>query len=66
MYYQMNNQPLPMAGNGILPSESQVKITDSLVNVIGSSITDYDLAEESSSVCGTPLPPLEKLAGAEP
>ncbi|GKF68762.1 hypothetical protein Tco_0198441, partial [Tanacetum coccineum] len=41
--------------------ESQVKITDSSVNVI-----DYDLAEESSLVCCTPLPPLEKLAGVEP
>nr|GEW08794.1 hypothetical protein [Tanacetum cinerariifolium] len=40
----------------ILSSESQVKVTDSSVNV-----NDYDSAEESSSVCSTRLPPLENL-----
>nr|GEV61783.1 hypothetical protein [Tanacetum cinerariifolium] len=46
--------------------EVKVKITDSLVNVINSSITDYDSTEESSLVCSTSFPPLEKLVGAEP
>ncbi|GKC38371.1 hypothetical protein Tco_1050755 [Tanacetum coccineum] len=50
----------------ILPSESQVKVIDSLVNVIDSSVTDYDSAEESSLVCSTPLTLLEKVAGVEP
>ncbi|GJT36615.1 hypothetical protein Tco_0927034 [Tanacetum coccineum] len=50
----------------ILPSESQVKVIDSLVDVTDSSVTDYDSAEESSLVCSTPLPPLEKLAGVKP
>ncbi|GKB34864.1 hypothetical protein Tco_0879806 [Tanacetum coccineum] len=43
----------------ILPSESTINVTDS-------SVTNYDSTEESSSVCSTPLPPLEKLAGVEP
>ncbi|GJW32823.1 retrovirus-related pol polyprotein from transposon TNT 1-94 [Tanacetum coccineum] len=38
----------------ILPSESQVHITDS-------SVTNYDSVEESTSVSSTPLPLLEKL-----
>ncbi|GJS33707.1 hypothetical protein Tco_0532089 [Tanacetum coccineum] len=29
------------------------------------TVADYDSAEESSLICKTPLPPLEKLAGAE-
>ncbi|GJZ04710.1 hypothetical protein Tco_0537985 [Tanacetum coccineum] len=29
------------------------------------TVVDYDSAEESSLICKTPLPPLEKLAGAE-
>ncbi|GJT76298.1 hypothetical protein Tco_1043023 [Tanacetum coccineum] len=29
------------------------------------TVADYDLAKESSLICKTPLPPLEKLAGAE-
>ncbi|GJX96073.1 hypothetical protein Tco_0351871 [Tanacetum coccineum] len=49
----------------ILPSESQVKVTDPLVIVTASSATDYDSVDESL-VSSTPLPPLEKLAGAEP
>ncbi|GJX25633.1 retrovirus-related pol polyprotein from transposon TNT 1-94, partial [Tanacetum coccineum] len=48
----------------ILPAESQIKVIDPSVAVTDSSVTDYDLANESS-VCSTPLPPLEKLAGAE-
>ncbi|GJS35343.1 hypothetical protein Tco_0533725 [Tanacetum coccineum] len=43
----------------ILPSESQV-------HVIGSLVTDYNSAKEPTSVFSTPLPPLEKLVGAEP
>ncbi|GKA36438.1 hypothetical protein Tco_0722929 [Tanacetum coccineum] len=50
----------------IIPAESQVKVTDYLVNVTDSSVTDYDSAKESSSVCSTSLPPLEKLASDEP
>ncbi|GJT99427.1 hypothetical protein Tco_1109766 [Tanacetum coccineum] len=38
----------------ILPPESQVNVTDS-------SVTDYDSAKESASVCSTPFPLLEKL-----
>nr|GEW34875.1 hypothetical protein [Tanacetum cinerariifolium] len=49
----------------ILPAESQVNTTNPLVAVTDSSATDYDSANESS-VCNTPLPLLEKLAGAEP
>ncbi|GJS63400.1 hypothetical protein Tco_0677964 [Tanacetum coccineum] len=44
----------------ILPAESQRNTTDSLVDVIDSSVTNYDSADESL-VCSTPLPPLEKL-----
>ncbi|GJV94201.1 retrovirus-related pol polyprotein from transposon TNT 1-94 [Tanacetum coccineum] len=49
--------------NRILSTESHVNVTKSLVtvNVIDSSIIDYDSAEESTLVCSTPLPPLEKL-----
>nr|GEV42451.1 retrovirus-related Pol polyprotein from transposon TNT 1-94 [Tanacetum cinerariifolium] len=50
----------------ILPSKSQVKINDSSVNVTYSLVTGYDSAKESSSICSTPLPILEKLAGVEP
>nr|GEV16110.1 probable protein phosphatase 2C 44 [Tanacetum cinerariifolium] len=45
----------------ILPVESHMKVTNPLVTVIDSSVTEYDLDEESS-VCSTPLPLLEKLA----
>nr|GEY43196.1 hypothetical protein [Tanacetum cinerariifolium]GEY44692.1 hypothetical protein [Tanacetum cinerariifolium] len=51
--------------NGILPSESQRNITDSLVAVTDSSATDYVSVDESS-VCSIPLPLLKKLDGAEP
>ncbi|GKA84824.1 hypothetical protein Tco_0806478, partial [Tanacetum coccineum] len=43
----------------ILPSGSQVNVTDS-------SVTDYDSAEQFTSVCSISLPPLEKLPGVEP
>nr|GEW20055.1 hypothetical protein [Tanacetum cinerariifolium] len=36
------------------------------MNVSGYSITGYDSTEESTTVCSTTLPPLEKLADAEP
>nr|GFC26042.1 hypothetical protein [Tanacetum cinerariifolium] len=36
-----------------------------LVAITDSSATEYNSADESS-VCSTHLPPLEKLAGAEP
>ncbi|GJR86082.1 hypothetical protein Tco_0210093, partial [Tanacetum coccineum] len=45
-------------------SESQMKVADPSVTVTDSSAIDYDLADESS-VCSTPLPPLEKLASVE-
>ncbi|GJT66445.1 hypothetical protein Tco_1017925, partial [Tanacetum coccineum] len=48
-----------------IPAESQVNTTDPPVTVTDSSSTDYDSADESS-VCSTPLPPLEKLVAAEP
>ncbi|GJY47586.1 hypothetical protein Tco_0436649 [Tanacetum coccineum] len=46
----------------ILPAESQRNITDPSVVVTDSSATEYDSTDESS-VCSTPLPPLEKLNG---
>ncbi|GKE64809.1 hypothetical protein Tco_1518970, partial [Tanacetum coccineum] len=46
-------------------NESQVKIIDPSVAITDSSATEYDSADESL-VCSTTLPPLEKLAGAEP
>nr|GEV52896.1 hypothetical protein [Tanacetum cinerariifolium] len=49
----------------ILPTESQRNTTDPLVAVTDSLTTDYDSADESS-VCSTPLPPLNKLDGVEP
>nr|GEZ69711.1 hypothetical protein [Tanacetum cinerariifolium] len=48
----------------ILPAASQRNTTDSSVAITGSSAPDYDSVDESS-VCNTPLPPLEKLDGAE-
>nr|GEV63222.1 retrovirus-related Pol polyprotein from transposon TNT 1-94 [Tanacetum cinerariifolium] len=57
---------LPYHDTGrILPSESQRNTTDSSVAVTDSSATDYDSTDESS-VCSIPLPPLNKLDGAEP
>nr|GEU38241.1 hypothetical protein [Tanacetum cinerariifolium] len=49
----------------ILSTESKSNTTDPPVAVTDSSMIDYDLADESS-VCSTPLPPLEKLPSAEP
>nr|GEV41394.1 hypothetical protein [Tanacetum cinerariifolium] len=49
----------------ILLAESQVKIIDPFVSITDSSATENDLADESL-VCSTPLPLLEKLAGAKP
>ncbi|GJZ17787.1 hypothetical protein Tco_0553910 [Tanacetum coccineum] len=60
---------LPNHDNGrIRPFESHVNITNSLVtlSITNSSVTHYDLAKESSSVCSIPLPPLKKLADVEP
>ncbi|GKB78028.1 hypothetical protein Tco_0944923, partial [Tanacetum coccineum] len=48
----------------ILPAESKIKVTDPLVPVTDSLVIDYDSADESS-ICSTPLPTLEKLAGVE-
>ncbi|GJV11620.1 hypothetical protein Tco_1353161 [Tanacetum coccineum] len=49
----------------ILPAESQRNTTDPPVAVTDSSTTNYDSTYESS-VCSTPLLPLEKLGGVEP
>nr|GEX78268.1 retrovirus-related Pol polyprotein from transposon TNT 1-94 [Tanacetum cinerariifolium] len=49
----------------ILPSESQRNTTDSSVVVTDSSATDCD-STNKSSICSIPLPPLNKLDGAEP
>ncbi|GJX71386.1 hypothetical protein Tco_0308557 [Tanacetum coccineum] len=49
----------------ILPSESQVKVTDPFVNVTNSLVTEYDSAEKIF-FSSTPLPLLEKLSGVEP
>ncbi|GKC03281.1 retrovirus-related pol polyprotein from transposon TNT 1-94 [Tanacetum coccineum] len=49
----------------ILPAKLQVKITDLSLNVTNSLVTDYYSINESS-VCSTPLSPLEKLASVEP
>ncbi|GJV19279.1 hypothetical protein Tco_1368299 [Tanacetum coccineum] len=57
---------LPNHDSGtILPAESQRNTIDSPVVVTDSSATEYDSVDESS-VCSTPFPPLEKLAGVEP
>ncbi|GKE99646.1 hypothetical protein Tco_0022997, partial [Tanacetum coccineum] len=44
---------------------TQVKLTNPSVAITESSATEYDSTDESS-VCSTPLPPLKKLANAEP
>ncbi|GKE27151.1 hypothetical protein Tco_1442535, partial [Tanacetum coccineum] len=49
----------------ILPAKSQMKVTNPSITVNDSSTTEYDSVDESS-VCSSPLHPLEKLAGAEP
>ncbi|GKA75968.1 hypothetical protein Tco_0782346 [Tanacetum coccineum] len=54
---------LPNHDTSKVPSdESQRNTTNPLVAVFDSSTTDYD-STNKSSVCSTPLPPLEKLAG---
>ncbi|GJY91204.1 hypothetical protein Tco_0506400 [Tanacetum coccineum] len=70
-----SNKPrLSKAENSTLPNhdtdkvpldESERNTTDPSVVISDSSMTDYDSADESS-VCSIPLPPVEKLAGAEP
>nr|GEV18988.1 hypothetical protein [Tanacetum cinerariifolium] len=47
------------------PSKVTKNTIDPSVAVTDSSATNYDSADEFS-VCSTPLPPLEKLVGAEP
>ncbi|GJY55937.1 hypothetical protein Tco_0455052 [Tanacetum coccineum] len=49
----------------ILPVESQIKATDPLNVITDSSASEYESADESS-ICSTPLPPLEKIVAAEP
>ncbi|GJW13678.1 retrovirus-related pol polyprotein from transposon TNT 1-94 [Tanacetum coccineum] len=49
----------------ILPPESQVIVTNPSAVITNSSATEYDSTDESS-VCNTPLPPLEKIASVEP
>nr|GEU30891.1 hypothetical protein [Tanacetum cinerariifolium] len=49
--------------NRILPFKSHVNIIDFLVTV---NVTDYDSAKETSLICSTPVPSLEKLVGAKP
>ncbi|GJZ48442.1 hypothetical protein Tco_0602274 [Tanacetum coccineum] len=49
----------------ILLAKSQMKVTNPSITVNDSSTTEYDSVDESS-VCSSPLHPLEKLAGAEP
>ncbi|GJZ61243.1 retrovirus-related pol polyprotein from transposon TNT 1-94 [Tanacetum coccineum] len=57
---------LPNYDTGIiLLAESQVNTTDPPIAVNDSSTTEYDSVDESL-VCSTPLPPLKKLASAEP
>nr|GEZ56257.1 putative reverse transcriptase domain-containing protein [Tanacetum cinerariifolium] len=63
--YEVEDSTLPNHDTGKVPlDESQRNITDPLVGFSDSSATDYDSADESS-VCSTPLPPLEKLAGVK-
>ncbi|GKF65557.1 hypothetical protein Tco_0192074 [Tanacetum coccineum] len=57
---------LPNHDTGKVPlNESQRNMTDPLVAVSDSSVTDYDSGDESL-VCSTPLPPPEKLVDAKP
>ncbi|GKE77606.1 hypothetical protein Tco_1543726, partial [Tanacetum coccineum] len=59
------NSTLPNHDTAKVPSdESQRNTTDPSFAVSDSSSTNYDSMDESS-VCSTPLPPLEKLAGAK-
>ncbi|GKE54372.1 hypothetical protein Tco_1489528, partial [Tanacetum coccineum] len=64
--YEVKNSTLPNRNTDKVPSyESERNMTDPLVAISDSLVTDYDSADESL-VCRTFLPPLEKLAGAEP
>ncbi|GKF82669.1 hypothetical protein Tco_0244325, partial [Tanacetum coccineum] len=64
--YEVENSTLPNHDIDKVPSdESERNTTDPSVAISDSSVTDYDSADESL-VCSTLLPPLEKLAGAEP
>ncbi|GKB58991.1 retrovirus-related pol polyprotein from transposon TNT 1-94 [Tanacetum coccineum] len=59
------NSTLPNHDTAKVPSdESQRNTTDPSFAVSDSSSTNYDSTDESS-VCSTPLPPLEKLVGAK-
>ncbi|GJU23541.1 retrovirus-related pol polyprotein from transposon TNT 1-94 [Tanacetum coccineum] len=63
---EAEDSTLPNHDTGKVPSdESQRNTIDPSVVVSDSSATDYDSADKSS-VWSTPLPPLEKLAGAKP
>ncbi|GJS53474.1 hypothetical protein Tco_0626836 [Tanacetum coccineum] len=63
---EAENSTLPNHDTDKVPSEeSERNMTDLSVAISDSSVTDYDLADESSA-CNTPLPLLEKLTGAEP
>ncbi|GKE49052.1 hypothetical protein Tco_1480310 [Tanacetum coccineum] len=63
---EAQNSTLSNHDTGEVPSnESQRNTTDHSVVVSGSLSIDYDSADESL-VCSIPLPPLEKLTGAEP
>ncbi|GKA46586.1 hypothetical protein Tco_0739469 [Tanacetum coccineum] len=63
---EAQNSTLSNHDIGEVPSnESQRNTTDHSVVVSGSLSIDYDSADESS-VYSIPLPPLEKLTGAEP
>nr|GEU65140.1 putative RNA-directed DNA polymerase [Tanacetum cinerariifolium] len=48
-----------------IPGVERPWLSEAEVTIIDSSMTEYDLADESS-VCSAPLPPLKKLYGAEP
>ncbi|GJW98970.1 hypothetical protein Tco_0180778 [Tanacetum coccineum] len=64
--FEPENSTLPNHDTDKVPSdESERNTTDPSVAISASSVIDYDSADEFS-VCITPLPPLEKLAGVEP
>ncbi|GJR46549.1 hypothetical protein Tco_1314652 [Tanacetum coccineum] len=63
---EAKDSTLPNHDTDEVPSnKSQRNITDPLAIVFDSSVSDYDLADESL-VCSTPLLPLKKLDGVEP
>nr|GEX11487.1 hypothetical protein [Tanacetum cinerariifolium] len=59
-----NHDTVQITDLSVQITDPSVQITDPSVQVTDSSVTDYDSANESL-VCSTPLPPLEKLTGAE-